>query len=172
MRVCVHLVHPSHIGHIVKASVIRENKNYTSENSETLTVHFPFASAFIYCFLCVGYLDVCSLFKWLFWEEHRIYDTELMRWYISAPFMLRLHVEISHCFVTWNCGKIITCLFLGMLYKIFNNRSGVVTAQEEQMLNRQPQCSPVLPELNIGHMDSKPWVVWTSILLLQGTIQR
>ena len=96
MRVCVHLVHPSHIGHIVKASVIRENKNYTSENSETLTVHFPFASAFIYCFLCVGYLDVCSLFKWLFWEEHRIYDTELMRWYISAfsfkclPFILAL----------------------------------------------------------------------------------
>lgn len=42
-----------------------------------------------------------------------------------------------------------------MLYKIFNNRSGVVTSQEEQMLNLQHQCSPVLPELNIGHIDSK-----------------
>lgn len=169
LHVCIHLVHHSHI---VKASVIRENKNYTSENSETLTVHFPFATPFIYCFLCVGYLDVCSLFKWLFWEEHRIYDTELMRWYISAPFMLRLHVEMSRCFVTWNYCKIVTCLFLGMVYKIFNNRSGIVTAQEEQVLNLQHQCSPILPGLNIGHTDSKSYVICTSILLLQGAIQK
>ena len=69
------------------------------------------------------------------------------------------HVETSCWNITLLCNvklcKIITCLFLGMLYKIFNNRSGVVTSQEKQMLNLQHQCSPVLPELNIGHIDFK-----------------
>ena len=66
-----------HLG--AKASLIREDKNCIFGKSESLTVHLTFASAFIYYFLCAEYRDGCSFFKWLLGEEHRIYDTELMR---------------------------------------------------------------------------------------------
>lgn len=41
--------------------------------------YMSLASAFIYCFLCAGHCDGHSFLKRLLGEEHRIYDTELMR---------------------------------------------------------------------------------------------